>query len=217
MFTLPSLPYNYDALEPAIDAETMRIHHTMHHQTYIANLNAAIEYLQFKQPEFYNNLHTVYNERGERAALEWILTDAAATLKDSTTIIMNNAGGHLNHSLFWQYMRPVETNDQPNKTVTATLTKHFGSVKAFQEAFTKAAIGHFGSGWAWLVRDDSGVLSIMSTANQDNPITHGLVPLLGLDVWEHACYLYYQNRRAEYVDAWWSVVDWNRLADTITA
>ena len=215
MFTLPSLPYDYDALEPAIDAETMRIHHTMHHQTYITNLNAAIESLQFKQSEFYDNLHTVYNEQGERAALEWILTDAATILKESMTVIMNNAGGHLNHSLFWQYMRPVTANNQPNKTVTATLAKHFGSVETFQEAFTKAAMGHFVSGWAWLVRDDSGVLSIMSTANQDNPIAHDLVPLLGLDVWEHAYYLRYQNRRTEYVDAWWSVVDWDRLAGTL--
>lgn len=216
MFTLPSLPYDYDALEPAIDAETMRIHHTMHHQTYITNLNAAIESLQFKQSEFYDNLHTVYNEQGERAALEWILTDASVMLEDYAAVIMNNAGGHLNHSLFWQYMRrPITADVQQNKAVAAVLTESFGSMEAFKEAFTQSATGCFGSGWAWLVRDDSGVLSIMSTANQDNPITHGLVPLLGLDVWEHAYYLRYQNRRAEYIDTWWSVVDWDHLATVL--
>jgi len=212
MFTLPSLPYSYDALEPAIDAETMRIHHTMHHQTYITNLNAAIESLRLKQPEAYDNLHTICNEQGERAALEWILADAAAMPQDSMTVIMNNAGGHLNHSLFWQYMRPAAAGNQPSKDVRVVLAKHFGSVEAFQEAFTKAATGHFGSGWAWLVRADGDALSIISTANQENPIAHGLVPLLGLDVWEHAYYLRYQNRRAEYIGTWWSVVDWDRLA-----
>ncbi|MDO4781018.1 MAG: superoxide dismutase [Candidatus Saccharibacteria bacterium] len=214
MFILPILPYDYVALEPAIDAETMHLHHTRHHQAYITNLNTALEALQTTQPAFYANLRAIYDEHGEQAALERILTEPAATFGDAAAVIMNNAGGHLNHSLFWQYMRPPAADNQPSEAATA-LTEHFGSVANFQEAFIEAATGRFGSGWAWLVRDSNGALSIVSTANQDNPITQGLTPLLGLDVWEHAYYLRYQNRRAEYIDAWWSVVNWDRLATAL--
>lgn len=211
MFTLPALSYDYSALEPVIDTETMQIHHTRHHQTYITNLNTALETLRATQPAFYAEIRAIYDERGEQAALQRILTEPTATFGDAAAVIMNNAGGHLNHSLFWQYMRPSATDNQPSEVVAAALTQQFGSVAAFQEAFTKAAMGRFGSGWAWLVRSADGALAIVSTANQDNPITQGYEPLLGLDVWEHAYYLRYQNRRAEYVDAWWSVVNWDRV------
>lgn len=211
MFILPRLPYSHDALEPIIDAETMRIHHTLHHQAYITNVNAALESLRSTQPAFYEELHAIHQAADEEVALRRILTEPAATFGDAATVIRNNAGGHLNHSLFWNMMRPASEEGQPSAELTSLLTAKFGSLEQFKAQFTDAAMKRFGSGWAWLVRGADGALAIVSTANQDNPITQGYEPLLGLDVWEHAYYLRYQNRRAEYVDAWWSVVNWDRV------
>jgi Fe-Mn family superoxide dismutase len=197
-FTLPKLSYAYDALEPHIDARTMEIHHTKHHQTYINNANAALEGTQW----------------ADKSAEE-IIANLDALPEDKRTALRNNAGGHANHSLFWTVMSP-KGGGQPTADVAARIDSDLGGFDAFKEAFTKAALTRFGSGWAWLVSDASGKLSIESSANQDSPLMKGIgsgnTPILGLDVWEHAYYLKYQNRRPEYIDAFYNVVDWNEVA-----
>lgn len=193
---LPDLPYGYDALEPHIDAETMRIHHTKHHQGYVNNLNAALE----KHPEL-----------GEKT-VEQLLSDLDSVPQDVRTAVRNNGGGHANHSLFWPCMAPG-AGGAPSGELAAAVDSAFGSFDAFRESFAKAAATRFGSGWAWLCAGGGGELLITSTANQDNPVSEGLKPILGLDVWEHAYYLNYQNRRPDYVEAWWNVVNWERVGE----
>jgi len=193
---LPDLPYGYDALEPHIDAETMRIHHTKHHQGYVNNLNAALE----KHPEL-----------GEKT-VEQLLSDLDSVPQDIRTAVRNNGGGHANHSLFWPCMAPG-AGGAPSGELAAAVDSAFGSFDAFRESFAKAAATRFGSGWAWLCAGGGGELLITSTANQDNPVSEGLRPILGLDVWEHAYYLNYQNRRPDYVKAWWNVVNWERVGE----
>lgn len=194
-FELPKLPYAYDALEPHIDARTMDIHYNKHHQTYVNNLNAAIE----KHPELGGK------------SVEELVADLGAVPEDIRTAVRNNGGGHLNHSLFWQMMAP-NAGGSPSGDLAAAIDKAFGSLDAFKAEFAKAAAGRFGSGWAWLVVGKDGNLAVTSTPNQDNPISEGLKPVLGLDVWEHAYYLNYQNRRPDYVAAWWNVVNWEQAA-----
>lgn len=211
MFTLPSLPYDYDALEPVIDVATMRLHHSAHHQGYVDKLNTALQTVEAEQPELYASIAEAFTKGDEEAALRFILNgrhDFGAV----QAAVLNNAGGHLNHSFFWQVMRPSSEDNQPSAELTALLSTHFGSLDNFKTQFKEAAMARFGSGWAWLVRSEGGALSIITTANQDSPITLGLEPLLGLDLWEHAYYLHYQNRRADYIDAWWAVVNWGRVA-----
>ncbi len=201
-FELPPLPYDYDALEPYIDARTMDIHHAKHHQAYVNNLNAALE----KHPEL------------EDKSLEDLLRDLNSVPEDIRTAVRNNGGGHYNHSRFWTWMTPPAggSANAPQGQAAEAISAAFGDFPKFKEEFNKAATGRFGSGWAWLVRDASGKLSILSTGNQDSPLSDGLVPVLGLDVWEHAYYLKYQNRRPEYIEAWWNVVDWNEVEKGIS-
>ncbi len=199
-FELPALPYGYDALEPYIDTCTMLIHHTKHHAGYVNKLNAALA----KHPEW------------EGRSLEDLLGNLDAVPEDIRTAVRNNGGGHFNHSLFWTVMSP-QGGGEPEGELRQAIDAAFGSFAAFREAFTKAALGRFGSGWAWLVVLDDGSLAVTSTPNQDNPLMKGYVdvtgtPILGLDVWEHAYYLRYQNRRAAYVEAWWNVVNWAEVA-----
>lgn len=194
-FTLPPLPYGYDALEPNIDARTMEIHHTKHHQGYVNNLNAAIE----KAPELQDK------------SLEELLKNLSAVPEKVRTAVRNNAGGHWNHSLFWTIMAP-NAGGEPTDKLADAIKKAFGDFAKFKEQFTAAASGRFGSGWAWLVTDPQGGLSIESTPNQDNPLMDGRYAILGVDVWEHAYYLKYQNRRADYLAAWWNTVNWPEVA-----
>lgn len=193
-YELPPLPYAYDALEPYIDARTMEIHHTKHHQTYITNLNGAIE----KHPELASK------------SLDDLLRDLNAVPEDIRTVVRNHGGGTWNHSLFWVIMSP-KGGGQPHGELAKAIEQTFGSFDAFKAEFEKAANGRFGSGWAWLVLRQ-GQLAVISTANQDNPLSEGMIPLMGIDVWEHAYYLKYQNRRAEYVSNWWNVVNWEEVA-----
>lgn len=192
---LPKLPYSYEALEPHIDARTMEIHHTKHHQTYVNNLNAALEK--------HHNLQT--------KSVEELIKDLNAVPEDIRTVVRNNGGGHLNHSMFWPMMSS-HGGGEPKGELVAAIKSAFGDFASFKDQFSKAAAGRFGSGWAWLCIDKSGKLVINSTPNQDNPISDGLKPILGLDVWEHAYYLKYQNRRADYIGAWWNVVNWEQVA-----
>jgi superoxide dismutase, Fe-Mn family len=191
-FKLPDLGYGYDALEPHIDARTMEIHHTKHHAAYTNNLNAALEK--------HANLH------GKSA--EDLIRDLNAVPEDIRNAVRNNGGGFVNHNFFWEIMKPGGAN-QPGGKLAQDINSAFGSFDAFKEAVGKAAAGRFGSGWAWLVRGKDGKLAVTSTANQDNPISEGQTPLLGIDVWEHAYYLKYQNKRPDYVTAWWNVVNWD--------
>lgn len=193
---LPDLPYDHDALEPHIDAETMRIHHSKHHQGYVNNLNAALE----KHPELADK------------SLEELLGDLGSVPEDIKTAVRNNGGGHANHSLFWPCMAPG-SGGTPSGELADAIDSAFGSFDAFVETFSKAAATRFGSGWAWLCVDEGGGLVVTSTANQDNPVSEGLKPILGLDVWEHAYYLNYQNRRPDYVKAWWNVVNWEQVSE----
>ena len=196
-FTLPKLGYAYDALEPNIDAQTMEIHYTKHHQTYINNANAVLE-------------GTPWADK----SAEEIISDLDALPEDKRGPLRNNAGGHANHSLFWTVMSP-DGGGQPVGEVAKHIDSDLGGFDAFKEAFTKAALTRFGSGWAWLVTDTSGKLSIESSANQDSPLMKGIgsgkTPILGLDVWEHAYYLKYQTRRPEYIAAFYNVIDWNEV------
>jgi superoxide dismutase, Fe-Mn family len=193
-FELPKLPYAEDALEPYIDAQTMNIHHTKHHQTYVTNLNAAIE----KHPELAGK------------SLEELLSDLNAIPEDIRMAVRNHGGGTWNHNMFWEIMGP-KMSPTPNGDLTKAFEAAFGSFDAFKDEFTKAATTRFGSGWAWLVKKEEG-LAVVSTANQDNPLSEGVTPILGIDVWEHAYYLKYQNRRPEYISNWWNVVNWNEVA-----
>lgn len=192
--TLPKLPYAYNALEPHIDAQTMEIHYTKHHQAYIDKLNAALQ----SAPEL------------QEKPVEELLKDLNAVPEAIRTAVRNHGGGHYNHSMFWTIMGPGK-GGAPVGTLAEAITKTFGGFDQFKEKFAAEAGGRFGSGWAWLVADGAGVLTIMSTANQDNPLSEGKFPVLGLDVWEHAYYLKYQNRRPDYVTAWWNVVDWQAV------
>lgn len=194
-FKLPELGYAYDALEPHIDAKTMEIHHSKHHAAYTNNLNAALE------------KHADLQERDA----EDLIRNLNSIPEDVRTAVRNNGGGFINHNLFWEIMKPGGSN-KPSGSLAKELDGTFGSLDAFKEAVAKAATGRFGSGWAWLVADAGGKLQVTSTPNQDNPITDGLKPILGLDVWEHAYYLKYQNRRPDYVAAWWNVVNWDAVA-----
>ena len=190
-YSLPPLRYAYDALEPHIDKMTMELHHTKHHQTYIDKANKALE---------------KYPDLQKKTILE-LLKNTESLPADIKTEFINNGGGHLNHTLFWIWMSP-RGGGQPGGELAQAINSTFGSFEQFQKLFDEAAKSRFGSGWAWLVIDNQSKLSITSTANQDNPLSQGLVPLLGLDVWEHAYYLKYQNRRPEYITNWWHVVDW---------
>lgn len=194
MFELPDLPYGYDALEPYIDEQTMKLHHTKHHQTYIDKLNKALE----------------GNEEWSSKSIEDILAGLDSLPEDIRTIVRNNGGGHYNHAMFWQIMAPGQSG-KPEGNIASAIDSAFGSFDSFKEKFAEAAAGRFGSGWAWLI-DKDGKLEITSTANQDCPISDGAKPIMGLDVWEHAYYLKYQNRRPEYIDAWWKVVNWPEVS-----
>ena len=198
-FELPKLPYAVDALELYIDAQTMTIHHDKHHNAYVTNLNAAIE----KHPELASK------------SLEALLHDLNAVPDDIRTAVRNHGGGTWNHSMFWEIMAP-KAGGVPKGELAKAIDSAFTSFDNFKAEFEKAANGRFGSGWAWLVKKGSG-LAIVSSANQDNPISDGQTPIMGLDVWEHAYYLKYQNRRAEYVTAWWNVVNWNAVAARFSA
>ncbi|RMF30813.1 MAG: superoxide dismutase [Chloroflexi bacterium] len=193
---LPELPYAYDALEPYIDEQTMRIHHTKHHNGYVSKLNAALE----KYPDL------------QGVSLETLLRHLPSVPEEIRTAVRNNGGGHANHSLFWTVMGPGG-GGSPTGDLAGAINDAFGSFDAFKERFTHAALTRFGSGWAWLALTGFGKLVVYSTPNQDSPYLDGFTPLLGLDVWEHAYYLKYQNRRAEYVNNWWNVVNWEAVAE----
>jgi len=195
-YELPALPYPYNALEPHIDAQTMEIHHTKHHAAYVSNVNKALEGRAALQNK----------------AVEELLSDLNAVPESIRMAVRNNGGGHSNHSMFWLSMGPGAGGEAKGSLGNA-ISKALGSFAAFKEEFSKAAMGRFGSGWAWLVLDKSGGLKVISTANQDNPVSEGMKPVLGLDVWEHAYYLKYQNRRADYVAAWWNVVNWKTVGE----
>ena len=194
MHTLPDLPYSYDALEPHIDARTMEIHHSKHHKGYVDNLNKALE----NQPEL------------QQRELDDLLKNIGDVPQEIRIAVRNNGGGHANHKLFWQLMSP-EGGGSPSGDLADEIARSFGDFDAFRQAFTNTAAKRFGSGWAWLTLDRDR-LAVHSTPNQDSPLMEGKVPILGLDVWEHAYYLNYQNRRADYVEAWWSVVSWENVA-----
>ncbi len=194
--TLPELPYGYDALEPHIDSETMKIHHDKHHAGYVAKLNAA---LNDSAPDW------------QKKPIEEIVANYKELPEAIQTAVRNNGGGHFNHSLFWTMMAPAGKTGKPSDAVTKAINDGFGSMDEFKKQFTAKAAGQFGSGWGWLVMDANRKFSCVGTANQDNPVNNGLVPLLGIDVWEHAYYLKYQNKRADYITAWFNVVNWNRV------
>ncbi|WML47505.1 superoxide dismutase [Neobacillus sp. PS3-34] len=193
-FELPQLPYGYDALEPNIDKETMNIHHTKHHNTYVTNLNNALE----------------GNEELLSKSVEEVVANLDAVPENVRTAVRNNGGGHANHSLFWQILSP-NGGGEPTGELADALNKKFGSLENFKEEFAKAATTRFGSGWAWLVVNN-GELEVTSTPNQDSPLMEGKTPVLGLDVWEHAYYLKYQNRRPEYINTFWNVVNWDEVS-----
>jgi len=188
-FSVPDLPYAYDALEPHIDEATMRVHHDKHHQAYVDKANGALEGTEWADKD-----------------IEEVLQSLDSLPADKQGPVRNNGGGHYNHSLFWQMLGP-DGGDAPGGELASAIDSAFGSFEDFKEAFKKAGIGQFGSGWAWLVKGPAG-LEIVSTPNQDSPISDGKTPLLGCDVWEHAYYLKYQNKRPEYIDAFWNVVNW---------
>src|SRR3954468_9821783 len=197
-FEVPPLPYAPDALEPHIDAATMSLHHDKHHQAYVDKLNAALEGTEFAD-----------------SSIEDIIANLDAIPEDKRTAVRNNGGGHLNHSLFWKSMSP-DGGGAPEGDLAAAIDSAFGSFDDFKEQFEAAGVGQFGSGWAWLVYD-GGALAVTSTPNQDNPLSEGKLTLLGNDVWEHAYYLKYQNRRPEYLKAWWNTVNWSEIAARYSA
>jgi len=197
-FEVPDLPYAYDALEPHIDEATMRVHHDKHHQAYVDKANAALE-------------GTEWADR----SVEDVLTNLSSLPGDKQGPVRNNAGGHYNHSLFWNMMSP-DGGGEPTGAIGEAITSTFGSFDSFKDEFKNAGIARFGSGWAWLVKDSSG-LAVVSTPNQDTPLSDGSAPLLGADVWEHAYYLKYQNKRPEYLDAFWNVVNWDYVNELYAA
>lgn len=195
---LPKLKYEYNALEPHIDEMTMNIHHSKHHAAYVSNLNSALE----KYPEL------------QEKSIEELLTSLELIPEEIRTIVRNNGGGHFNHSLFWNILGPNK-GGEPKGILLDKINEAFGSFENFKNEFNKAAATRFGSGWAWLVVDEEGKLKVLSTANQDTPLSAGLKPILGLDVWEHAYYLKYQNRRPDYISAWWNVIDWDIVSQSL--
>jgi Fe-Mn family superoxide dismutase len=197
-FELPPLPYRYDALEPYIDKATMRLHHDRHHQAYVINANNALQDTGWAD-----------------APVAEVLQNLDQLPDDRRSAVRNNAGGHYNHSLFWRWMSP-DGGGEPDGALREALDATFGSVRQFKATFKAAAVGQFGSGWAWLVHDGSG-LGVVSTPNQDSPISDGETALLGIDIWEHAYYLNYQNRRPDYIDAWWNVVNWPKVEQSYAA
>jgi superoxide dismutase, Fe-Mn family len=194
---LPPLPYGFDALEPYIDAQTMEIHHDRHHGTYVNNLNAALD----KHPELADR------------SVEDLLRDLNGVPEDIRTAVRNNGGGHVNHTMFWEIMGP-NAGGEPQGAIADVINGQFGGFDSFKQQFAQAGTTRFGSGWAWLV-SAGGELKILSTANQDSPLLEGQVPVLGLDVWEHAYYLKYQNKRPDYIAAWWNVVNWNAVNERL--
>jgi superoxide dismutase, Fe-Mn family len=197
-YEVPPLPYDYAALEPHIDEATMRVHHDKHHQAYVDKANAALEGTEWADK-----------------AVDEVLQNLDALPEDKRGPVRNNAGGHYNHSLFWQWMSP-DGGGEPDGALAAAIDAAFGSFGDFQAKLKDAGVNRFGSGWSWLVYDGSG-LAVVSTPNQDSPISAGHLPLLGVDVWEHAYYLKYQNKRPDYIDAWWNVVDWSKVAARFAA
>jgi Fe-Mn family superoxide dismutase len=193
-FSLPPLPYDYNALEPHIDEQTMRIHHDKHHGAYVNNLNTALE----GQPAL------------QQKSIEDLLGDLSAVPENIRTTVRNNGGGHYNHTIFWEIMTPGGPKE-PTGGLSEAISQTFGGFAQFKEQLSKAAIGRFGSGWGWLTLDRNGTLAVESTQNQDSPIMEGKAVILGCDVWEHAYYLKYQNRRPDYVAAWWNVVNWSEV------
>jgi superoxide dismutase, Fe-Mn family len=196
-YEVPPLPYGYDALEPHIDEQTMKLHHDKHHQAYVDKANAALEGTEWADKD-----------------VEEVLKDLSSLPDDIRTAVRNNAGGHANHSFFWQIMGP-DGGGAPDGDLVSAIDDAFGSFDSFKDELKAAGVNRFGSGWSWLVHDGSG-LAVLSTANQDSPVTDGQTPLLGVDVWEHAYYLKYQNRRPDYIDAWWNVVNWAEVANRFT-
>jgi Fe-Mn family superoxide dismutase len=194
-YTVPPLPYDFGALEPHIDAKTMEIHHDKHHAAYVTNLNAALK----DDPQH------------QGKPIEELIANLDALPEAVRTAVRNNGGGHANHSLFWTLLKPGGGSGEPTGPIGEAITSELGGFSAFKEAFAKAATTRFGSGWAWLVAGKDGKLAVTSTPNQDSPLMEGLRPLLGLDVWEHAYYLKYQNRRPEYIAAFWNVVNWDEV------
>lgn len=200
MFTLPDLPYDFNALEPYIDARTMEIHHGKHHQAYIDNLNKALE----KAPGL------------QGKTIEEIVSNLNSAPEEVRTAIRNHGGGHYNHSLFWKVMT-ANGGGEPEGELLQRINSSFGSFDAFKEKFAQAAVTRFGSGWGWLSVDGKGGLVVHSTANQDTPLMEGFKPILGIDVWEHAYYLLYQNRRPEYIENFWNVINWEQVAKNMKA
>jgi Fe-Mn family superoxide dismutase len=193
-YEVPPLPYAYNALEPHIDEQTMHFHHDKHHAAYVAKLNGAVE----KHPDL------------QKKSAEELIRNLSALPEDIRGTVRNNGGGHVNHSMFWQIMAP-KAGGAPSGAIADVITKTFGSFDAFKEKFEAAGVNQFGSGWAWLVRTKSGEFQIKSSANQDNPMMNAEFPVMGNDVWEHAYYLKYQNRRPDYMKAWWNVVNWAEI------
>ena len=196
-YSVPDLPYDYNALEPHIDEQTMRVHHDKHHQAYVDKANAALEGTEW-----------------ESKSIEEVLQNLDA-LGDKKGPVRNNGGGHYNHSLFWEWMSP-DGGGEPSGALADAIDSAFGSFSDFQAKFKATGVNQFGSGWSWLVHDGSG-LAVVGTPNQDNPISQGQTPLLGVDVWEHAYYLKYQNKRPDYIDAWWNVVNWRKVSEGFDA
>jgi superoxide dismutase, Fe-Mn family len=193
-YELPPLPYDYNALEPHIDAQTMQLHHDKHHQAYVTNLNNALQGLsQF-----------------DNMPVEQLVRNINQVPENVRTAVRNNGGGHVNHSMFWQIMKP-NGGGEPTGAIASAISSTFGSFDTFKQQFNDAGVKRFGSGWAWLVMDQNGNLSVISTANQDSPFMDGLYPVMGNDVWEHAYYLKYQNRRPDYLAAWWNTVNWDEI------
>ena len=197
-YEVPPLPYDYAALEPHIDEQTMRLHHDKHHQAYVDKANGSLD-----------------GTEHEGKPIEEVVANLDALPDNIRGVVRNNGGGHLNHSMFWESMSP-DGGGEPSGDLASAIGDAFGSFDAFKEQFEAAGVGQFGSGWAWLVVD-GGALKVTSSANQDNPVTNGQTPLLGNDVWEHAYYLKYNNRRPEYLKAWWNVVDWGKVAERFAA